>query len=128
MSGDQLQRCRVRRVERLALVPGVVDGRKQPEVALGILHDPLLTRPVHKKDHPLLSSRDQVVLLQSMVVQGKCQPEPIGSRVAPCRSWRPYLVRMTRRMVQLLPSCALADAAVGDAGDDAVGTGDRPTR
>src|SRR5882724_4120342 len=58
MSGDQLELCLFRRVERLAMAPGVFAGRKQPEVALGIPHNPLLTRPFHKKDCPLLSWRD----------------------------------------------------------------------
>src|SRR4051794_28940744 len=89
MSGDQLQRCLFRRLEWLALAPGVVDGRKKPEVALGIPHDPLLTHPLYKEGHHSLSSRDHVVLLRSMVVQGTCQPEPSVPRVAPCRSWGP---------------------------------------
>src|SRR5262245_19928119 len=37
------------RVERLALIPGVFDGRNDPEVAVGIPHNPLLGNLVHKQ-------------------------------------------------------------------------------
>ena len=36
------------RVERLAIIPGVFDGRNDPEVAFGIAHNPLPGGLVHK--------------------------------------------------------------------------------
>jgi hypothetical protein len=116
MPGDRLKLCLFRRVERLAHVLGVVDGGQQPEVTLGIPHDPMLTQPLHKEGHHSLSSRDHIVLLRSMVVHGECQPDPIVSRVAPCRSWRPYLVARTRRIVHLAWATRSLAAATMDSG------------
>jgi hypothetical protein len=45
----------VSRVERLAMVPRVFNGRKTPEAAFGIPHNPLLARPVHKQGHQLFA-------------------------------------------------------------------------
>src|SRR5262249_14298088 len=39
--------CLFSRLEGLPVVPGVRDGGQAPEVALAVLHDPLLARAVH---------------------------------------------------------------------------------
>ena len=63
MARDRLQLRLWRRGERLALPPRIVDGRQEPEVALGISYNPLLTGLLDKEGHPTLWSGRHVVFL-----------------------------------------------------------------
>src|SRR5262245_3683033 len=85
MAGDRLQLRLWRRGKRLALPPRVFDGRQEPEVALGIPHDPLLIGPLDKESHHMLWSGSHVVLLWNMVVQGASHLELPLSPVVPGR-------------------------------------------
>jgi len=59
MSGNRFKLGLFSRVEWLAMVPRVLNGRENPEVAFGITHNPLLGRPLYKQghscDHPFSS-------------------------------------------------------------------------
>src|SRR5438876_8732649 len=69
MSRNRRKVSLLARVERPALVPGVFDRGDGPEVALGILHDPLLTRPISENGCHLLRQGPHA-LLRSRLVQG----------------------------------------------------------
>src|SRR6266446_4511699 len=70
MTRDRLQLRLWSWGEQLALPPRVFDGGQEPEVALGIPHDPLLIGPLDKEGHYTLCSGSHVVLFWSLVVQG----------------------------------------------------------
>ena len=48
MSRDWLEVRFFGRFEWLAMLPCVLDERKNPELAVGIPHNPLLSRPIHE--------------------------------------------------------------------------------
>ena len=64
MSGDWLQIRFPGQMKRLAMVPGVFDARKDPEVAVGITHNPLLRLLVGKKRSQKPKIRPGAVLLK----------------------------------------------------------------
>src|SRR3981189_2348603 len=74
MSRNRRKVSLLARVERPALVPGVFDRGNGPEVALGILHDPLLTRPISENGCHLLFQGPQVARLWGRFVQ-ESRPE-----------------------------------------------------
>ena len=48
------------RVERLTMVPRVLDRRKSPEVAVWVPHNPLVATPVHQEGDKLFRRNAQV--------------------------------------------------------------------
>src|SRR5437016_12076535 len=68
MPRDRLQFRLVGRVKRLAVLPGVVVGRHDPEVPFRIQHDPLLTAFFHIKTSHSLPVCEHIPLLQSLLI------------------------------------------------------------
>ena len=54
LSGNRLQVHLLGRLKRFAVLPGVLDGRHDPEVAVGVAHDSLLGRAIDEQSHDLL--------------------------------------------------------------------------
>src|SRR5262244_3234614 len=63
MSGDRFEIGLFSRVERSAVVPGIVNGRHDPEVAFSVPHHPLLGRLIHKNSHHVLLYSGHILLL-----------------------------------------------------------------
>lgn len=63
MSGNRFKVGLFGGVKRLTMVPGVVDGRQEPEVALGIPHHPLLGRLIYKESHHVLRYSGHILFL-----------------------------------------------------------------
>src|SRR5437660_1673508 len=83
MPGDRLELDVLGRVERLSVFPRVVTGGDEPEVALGVPHNPLLRRSVHVDGHGLLPFREHGSLLQTTFLQGIDNAPPRGESEPP---------------------------------------------
>src|SRR5262249_35842786 len=68
MTRDRLQLGLWSRGERLAMPPRLFDGGQEPEVALGVPHDPLLIGPLDKEGHHTRCSGCHLLLLWSSAV------------------------------------------------------------
>src|SRR5262245_2643340 len=64
MSRNRFQLGLFGRVKRLAMVPRVVNGRQEPEIAIGVSHHPLLRRFIHKNRHRVLHSSHILLLTE----------------------------------------------------------------
>src|SRR5262245_32143786 len=107
VSGNGFQLRLLGRIKAFAMVPSVVPGRDNPEVAIRVAHDPLLRQSIDKNRHDLLPYGNHVALLQTHVCH---QRTPHLAKYNPgTEGYQPSNDRTTARLLQVVHRHRVAD-------------------